>query len=417
MQVSDIVFKRDNLSFTHNLNHDFGCFALWKTARPYVDQIRELLELHFEILLETEIEWSEKHFHANAARLYEEPIIYNNINKNARSSHAKKIGDTKFILFVIKDSNPDYTYAKSVSGKIEFSNLNIVKAKYQIRDWIYDDLKIKYAVHSTNNIFEFFYQAPLLLGIDLFEKLLNGDKLNLDKITKDLEGAGGWKNYEELFEILNITTNYLVLRGFETLPYSNPERDLDLLTDNYQLLASALGLEQLENRLYKGKLWINNEQINIDVRFVGDKYYDTTWAKEMLETKVLQNNVIFTPRIDHYFFSLLFHAKVQKPQVKEKYKEIFRIVANNLNFYWFNVNMLEDNNKIGQILRGYFQSHSYYYEHPLDKGVFKNFEIINHLPSTASFSVSFKQQNLFFRIARKVIPSKFVPFLKRYIIK
>jgi len=220
INFSDIKFGLKENRFYHNIDGDFACFALWESARPYRDKIRKELSERFQILLETEIEWSKANFHQNAERLYEVPMFSDNRQFDVESSHAKKIGDTKFILFVLRDETPDYTYAKSVSGKNELSNLNFVKAKYKFRDWIEKDTGNKYGVHSTNNIYEFFFQVPLLLGTEIFKQLLNKESLQIDTILKDLEGANGWKNWNEVFEILNLTTNYLVLRGFETLPMS-----------------------------------------------------------------------------------------------------------------------------------------------------------------------------------------------------
>lgn len=377
---SDIQFQLKESRFAHNLKSDFACFALWKAARPFRDQIRKELSEKFQILLETEIEWSEANFQQNAERLYEAPMFSENGKFDIRSSHAKKIGSTKFILFILRDVTPDYTYAKSVSGKNELSNLNFVSAKYRFRDWIEKDTGVKYGVHSTNNIYEFFYQAPLLLGVDIFKQLLNGDSLQISSISKDLEGANGWKDWREVFELLNLTTNYLVLRGFDMLPADNPEKDLDVITDNYQRFASTLGVIQKKKQPYKGYILINGESINLDIRFVGDNYYNVSWAKEMLATKELHNEVVFVPRLDHYFFSLLFHAKVQKPTVKEQYYGVLDDVAKKLKFDWFELDDLSSNRKSGALLKGYFQGEGYFYEDPLDSGVYKNAEVIKQLP-------------------------------------
>lgn len=374
---SSIKFEKQNEGFLHNLENDFGCIALWKSARPYRDKIRELLISRFDILLETEIQWSQKNFHSNANRLYETPI-YSNLSEQ-KSSHSNKIGDTKFILFIIRDSKPHYTYAQSVSGKIELSNVNIVNAKYLIRDWIKEDSGVKYGVHSTNNINEFFFQVPLLLGKHRFHRLLNGEKLIEEKIVKDLEGAEGWCNYEEMFEILNLTTNYLVQRGFESLPVENPEMDIDFLTDNYQRLASAIGAKQILTKLYKGNIEVGSQKISLDIRFLDDKYYATLWAKNMLDTKVI-NKDIFIPRDDYYFFSLLYHAKVQKALVKDKYIFILEMLAEKLSFSWYKSEYLSDDRMIGEILNGFFQSEYCFYEDPIDRGVYKNINVIKYLP-------------------------------------
>lgn len=409
---SDIKFEKQQNHFTHNLNADFGCIVLWKSARPFLDKIRELLASEFEILLESEIEWSAKHFHSNAQRLYEAPIYTGSKPNEIQSIYSDKIGDSKFILFIIKDSQPHYTYAQSVSGMIEMSNLNIVKAKYKMRDWISMATGFKYGVHSTNNIHEFFFQVPLLLGIERFKLLLNSEKLTEPTIKKDLEGAEGWGNYSELFQILNLTSNYLVQRGFESLPNENPEKDIDFLTDNYQRLASAIGAKQQKNQLYKGEVLIKNEKISLDLRYVGDKYYDVNWQKEMLQNKVLQNDV-FVPRADDYFFSLLFHAKVQKASVKEKYIGILENLSTSLSFDWYKNEYLEDDSMIGRILKGYYKSQGYSYENPIDKGVYKNKKIIAHLPIIETSKIKKPFKSRLKTNVIKVIPKELIPILKK----
>lgn len=410
---SKISFKKTDGGFVHNFGSDFACFALWKSAQPFRQQIRQLLQEQFEVLLETEIVWSDQHFHHNANRLYEAPIF----EGQAKSSlHAEKIGGNTFVLFVVKDSDPRYTFAMSVSKKIELSNLNVVNAKYTIRDWIKKDSGIKYGVHSTNSIYEFFVQAPLLLGIDLFDRLLNGEKLMIDRLEKDLEGAEGWKDYREVFQILNLSSNYLVQRSFETLPEKNEEKDLDLLADNYQRLASALGITQDKKRPYKGTVTIGGEEISIDIRFVGDKYYDVSWQKDMLRYKVFRNG-LYIPREDDYFFSLLFHSKVQKPEVKKKYYGILSVLAQQLHFDWFDHSLLSDDKTIGEILNGYFKSNGYFYEAPVDKGVYRNTSVTKHIQKNNLISArEIRMQNLKTRL-KKILPKPVVEGLKKVLKK
>lgn len=415
MNYADIDFRLVDTQFQRNHKGDFACFALWKSARPYRDKIRDYLTENFEVLLETEIVWSEQYFHENAARLYEAPI-FGEKDAPHRSNHAKKIGDNRFILFVVKDSSPEYTYARSVSGKIELSNLNVVRAKYAFRDWIREDTGVPYGVHSTNNIYEFFFQVPLLVGVELFETLLAGQKKSIQSINKDLEGAGGWSSYQELFRMLNLSSNYLVLRGFESLPQVNPEKDLDVLTSDYQRFASALGATQRQSMPFKGTVQVAGEPVSLDIRFVGDHYYYPVWAERMLATKVLRDGV-FVPRADHYFFSLLFHAKVQKPVVKDKYYGILEDLANELGFEWYRTQDLDDDIKMGRMLNGYFRNYDYYYEDPVDGGVHKNRTVIEQLRTRPDHS---RAKNLKTRVktqvksrVRQVLPEPLVPIVKK----
>jgi hypothetical protein len=386
IHYSDVKFLMNGNSFVHNQANDFACFALWESARPFADKIREYLSSTFEILLETEVKWSEEHFHNNASRLYEFPIYSNILTEKENSSYAKKIGDKEFIFFVVKDTNPDYSYAMSVSKKIELSNLNIVRAKYTFRDWVTEKSNVKYAIHSSNNIYEFLFQTPLILGVNLFNDLLDGNKPIIPKISKDLEGANGWSSWKELFDVLNITNNYLILRNFEGLPYKNFDKDIDMLTDNYQRVASAIGAQQSTKKNYKASVIIENARVPFDIRFVGDKYYDCSWQKDMLESKVNIDGVN-VPRSDHHFFSLLYHCRVQKQEVKEKYFDILKKLSKELNFNWYSDTVLKDDSVCGELLDGFLKANNYYYENPIDNQVYKNKNIIKFLPNLNSIKV------------------------------
>lgn len=384
MNYSEIQFTQINNQFKSNLEADYACFAIWKIARPYLDKIRELLNNEYEVLGEVEVHWSEKYFKENAARLYELPLFIQE-SKNT-FSHAGKIGGTSFILFIVKDRLPNYSYAVSSSKIVELTNLNIAKVKKEIRGWIEKDTKASYGIHSTNNIYEFYYQIALLLGVKELKNILNGEKLSFSKIEKDLEGAGGWSNYESLFEVLNYSSNYLVQRGFETLPKENPEKDIDFLTDDFQRLATVLNIRQDFYSPYKGKVKVNKELINIDLRFIGDNYYNTSWSKAMMNRKI-QYKGIYIPRKDDYFFSLLFHAKVQKPNVKPKYYSILATLAEEMQFEWYSSNIIDDNIQIGEVLGGYYRANGYYYENPLDEGVFKNIKVIHFFTKAIVFDL------------------------------
>lgn len=402
---TDIKFDLNKNGFQHNLEADFACFALWKEARPFLNQIREEFSKKYQVLLETEIQWSEENFHKNAERLYEAPLFMEKTNTYKKSTHGNKIGDTSFIVFILKDNTPNYTYAKSVSGKIEVSNLNFVNTKYKFRGWIEKETGKKYAVHSTNSILEFFFQVPLLLNADLFRRLLQGEVLNIPVITKDLEGANGWTSWNDFFEILNLTTNYMVLRGFENLPHENIDKDLDILTDNYQRFASSIGaVQKSDKQPYKGFVNVANETISLDIRFVGDNYYDTAWSKDMLATKTKYKDLIYSPRLDHYYFSLLFHAKVQKPEVKPAYYSILNEIALKLKYEWFELEDLDNNKICGNILKGFFEYKGYFYIDPIDKGVYKNIEVINYLPKVNNLVTKIS----FFEKAKRKI-SKILP--------
>lgn len=414
---SRIRFSKRDDHFFHNLKEDYGCFAIWELAQPYKDRIRDLLSSNFEIVLETEIEWSSRNFHDNVSRLYEDPL-YDSVTKEQRvSGYAKnKITNNVFTLFVIKDHKSKYSYAVSTSRIIELSNLNVLNIKKEIRKWIYDDLGVEYAVHATDNIYEFFVQGPLLLGVDLFKSLLDGHRPTIKRICKDLEGADGWTSWSQVFEILNLTSNYLLLENYEGVPFSYQGKDITLLTDNYQRLASSLAVHQSSSNSCKGYLHVEDEYVPITLLFVGDRSFCTPWQKDMLTHKISRNGVFVLPD-NMYFFSSLFYCRIRKNEIQANDIELLDSLAKQLHFYWFDRNVMLDDVAVGKILRGYFQAKNYYYEDPIDKKTFANKKVKCYLPNRYSIISKDPRRNVFKKTLRDMIPRKVYLYIHKLIWK
>lgn len=287
-----------------------------------------------------------------------------------------KIGPPPFRFIIVRDIDPKYTWKRSVSGVIEPSNERVVAAKYRYRELFTK----KYQVHSSNNIEEFLFQAVLVLGAQRLTSALESSTPTKEVLSKDLEGAGGWASWKQLFEVLNFGSRYLVQRNYEGLPEQLQDRDIDFLCDNHQRFASLCGMTQKAGQAYKGNMVVDGKEMSVDVRFVGDKYYPATWQEDMLCRRQLYSG-FYIPAQDDLFFSLLFHCKVQKRQVKPKYAKNLPILAEQLRFDWFCGTDLDDDTECGRILNGYFRARRYYYEEPLDTGVQKNQAVIGMLPS------------------------------------
>lgn len=409
---SDIKFSMEDSGFSHNFGDDYACFALWEEAKPYRDRIRALLSSEFEILLETEIEWSKYHFHDNASRLYERPVYHSIPKIDRKSEHAWKIGDRVFVLFVIKDKKPKYSYAMSISKVIELSNLNTVAVKEQMRNWIFQDTGVKYAVHGTNNIYEFLYQAPLLLGVEMLGRLLNGEKPLISRISKDLEGANGWSSWRDVFEILNLTNNYLVLKEYEESFFVNREDDFSLLTDNYQRVASALGISQSSPDSYRGVIKVKDKETPINIRFVGDKYLNSAWQKDMLNHKFKKQDT-YVLRHDFCFFYLLFSCAFEESRITDECILKLDSIASKKYFTWYHSDMLLDKSSIGSVLKGYFQANGYYYEKPIDKSIFRNKDVVRVLPCLNSIVLRESKRSIVKRTIKKALPVFLFSVIKR----
>ncbi len=364
--------KDDDSNFTLDIGmkHDFSCFALWNGALERADDIVADLHREFQIIADFEVHWTKEFYRQNIARFYERPVP-----EGPFIDWDSKIGPTPFRFLIIRDPQPRYTWKKSVSGRIEPSNENVVKAKYRYRDFFTK----KYQVHSSNNIDEFLFQAVMLLGVNRLLHALDNPSTELQILEKDLEGHDGWSSWQHLFDVLNIGARYLVLRNFEGLPKQLLDQDVDFLCDNYQRLASLCAVIQKSSQPYKGKVKVEGEGIDVNIRYVGDKYYPAAWQIDMLRRRHLDDG-FFMPAPDDRFFSVLYHCKVQKLQVKSKHVPELSALATELRFDWFDCAVLSDDKECGKILAGYMGARGLYYEDPVDKAVQKNWPVIEHLP-------------------------------------
>lgn len=366
--------KKQEFSLDIGMHYDLACFALWSGALERADEIIADLAAEFQIIADFEVHWSKDFYRQNIARFYERPAP-----EGPFVDWDSKVGPPPFRFLIVRDAHPRYTWKRSVSGIIEPSNERVVAAKYKYRDLFTK----KYQIHSSNNIEEFLFQAVMVLGADRLLHTLSNPSTALQVLEKDLEGSGGWNNWQDLFDVMNIGVRYLVLRNFEGLPEQLLDTDIDFLCDNFQRLASLCAVQQKPKQPYKGKLRVAGEYINTDIRHIGDRYYPAPWQADMLQRRNFSEG-FFVPAHDDLFFSILYHCKVQKVQVKNKYIPELSMLAEHLRFDWFDGEDLKDDMKCGSIISGYMRARGLYYEDPIDKGVQKNQSVISILPKEMS---------------------------------
>lgn len=169
-----------------------------------------------------------------------------------------------------------------------------------------------------------------------------------------------WKNAQDVFQTLNKTFSYLVLRNFEAFYDSilmESHADIDLLCNKkdrkaiIQLLGAEPRLNHDDGIHYQIK--IAQDAIPVDIRWDGDGYYDANWERNMLGKRVLDQRGFYHLDDDNYFWSLLYHALYHKGKISEEYA----LRLQNMNPYLFpaSVEELED------ALHQYMLQNDYYY--------------------------------------------------------
>lgn len=143
----------------------------------------------------------------------------------------------------------------------------------------------------------------------------------------------GWTSLEDFFNYINKNTNYVILRNFEELSHdflSLEHPDIDFLCSDrtlFLLAARSVSRTRNINDQVHRYIVVNNKRVDIDVRCVGDGYYDSIWEKDILNTRELFLNMFYVPNKFNYFYSLLYHTIIQKDIVSDDYAIRLNIMA------------------------------------------------------------------------------------------
>lgn len=155
-------------------------------------------------------------------------------------------------------------------------------------------------------------------------------------------------------------TNYIILRNYENIQEElEAGGDIDLLCESKEELIKILNLvPRFEiNNMNNCKVLIDDVNIPIDVRYVGDNYYDINWERDMLKRKEKKDKRYVISKYDKDM-SLLYHILLHKKAIPDKY----------INFVSSTYNTL-DVDKLLNHLAQFMNENRYKVSIPLDKGV------------------------------------------------
>ena len=283
-------------------------FVIWEKFLDKKELFLEDIKKNFTIREIYEITWNKKEFVNNLKRFY-------GLVLPDASRKAKMAGNGPFLLILISDPNPKLEKRKLDDMNEVEINKNVYESKMKYRQWV----GVDYALHASNSENETEHDLALLFGerIQDFEKQLpeKWDGLIKKNEKQNLAGTNGWKNMREFFNVLNATTNYVVLRSFEELPDKIVHNDIDILTDNVKKLAIIITGENPEMDFPST---VDNKKISIDYRYQVGHHYDEKWAKDVLKRRVMHNDDFYIPNKEDYFYTLLYHTLEKGSKKYEK---------------------------------------------------------------------------------------------------
>lgn len=190
---------------------------------------------------------------------------------------------------------------------------------------------------------------------------------------------------DDFFVLLNgAGINYLVLRNHENLHdpeiYVDGHADIDLLCDSPQSiveLTGALPIVPSQSRTNDDgihyRIYVHNKPVQLDLRHVGDGYYCTKWENDLLERKV-EKNGFYVMNDEDYFYTLAYHAIIQKRSLSHEYLNRLSHMAEGLSLQVDHY----DQSSFLHLLQEYMSSHGYRFTYTQDYMVPNRFHLVDH---------------------------------------
>lgn len=179
-----------------------------------------------------------------------------------------------------------------------------------------------------------------------------------------------WDNIHTLLDAIN-KTNYLILRNFDDFPdHISENEDIDILCENKNTFindAHAYPLSDTQNT-YNFFVSVNNKKIYMDIRVIGDGYYDKNWEQDMLKHRVFFRDSFYIMDTVTYKYSLLYHSLLHKRKLENKYRDLLpKLFFNEL----YDTSQPVEK-QLRSLLCAYMSEKGYHCTIPNDPGVFIN---------------------------------------------
>lgn len=361
-----------------NITAEIHTLIVWSKATEHLAAITDRLQIKFDVVSVFEIEWSKANFLKNLIPFYAHSQQHLGLEqyRELLLSKISHCGDESFHLFVFRDRLPAYDFRNTSSG-LRNVNTNIFDLKSELRATTNGGHKI----HASDNTFESNKDLTILLGQNTEDFLKNlEDWRKVEKITSNCLGVGGFKNITELFYLLNNSIDYVVLRNFECLPEEytvEGHGDIDLLVEDIQYVKYLTGATPVfpdDAFRVHHTIDICNTYVPFDFRYFGDNYYDRKWQENILTDKEFFKQYIPVPNAVDYFYSLLYHAYVQKYNITADYITRLNHLAKKAGLSF--PDMLSPS-QVKQFLDNFLDRKQYRYTVPVDRSVFYNTDFIS----------------------------------------
>lgn len=304
---------------------------IWSKAQSFKDHIVDDLQKEFEILKVFRCKWEKEKFLDNYFVFYSHSQCHRERNDYRRilDNKVKVCGDGEFTAIILRDNNPLFEDRQTSSG-VRKVNTRMFDKKCKYREMTGGGHRI----HSSDDAWETNKDLTILFGMnteDFCQKFnladLSIERTGLPEVEEwkhNCVGVGGYQSISDFFYVLNNTIEYVVLRNHEVLPEEytvEGHGDIDLLVANRNYVAYLTLAQPVFKEPYRVYHMINiaGKEVPFDFRYVQDNYYSPKWEQDILKTRVMSKDLFYVPSPEHQFYTLLYHAYIQKWEVKSDY--------------------------------------------------------------------------------------------------
>lgn len=348
------------------MKKELHLFIIWENARDKQNEILEDIKEKFTVRKVYDMMWSKENFSNNLSRFY-------GTNLPKGSSKEEHCGNGRFLLIVVEDENPKYEQRETSKGP-RIVNINMFDSKEKYRNMTGGGHK----VHATNDEVETNHDLTLLLDKnkeDFLATIEEGWDGSIEKLDKDLFGSEEWKTVKDMFYALNNCTRYAILRNYEVLPdeiYVNEHNDIDLICESKEDAGYVLNAVPVFSEEYRvhNKVKVEGKIAYFDLRYIGDNYYTKKLEERILNNRVYNEKGFYTLNKEDYFYTLIYHATIQKLDFRDDYKNRLKNM---------HIENFETDEDFIEGLKKWLIENEYPIERPIDKTVIFNKHIVNQM--------------------------------------
>ena len=215
---------------------------------------------------------------------------------------------------------------------------------------------------------------------------IDGNTCALEKACSSVpriftESKTHWSSVEDLWLALDTANiKYALLRNFENgvIHPNDAHPDVDILLESLEPACCVMtmygGPEAKCKRNVQNQgqhVTIRGQKVKLDIRILGDKYYDDKWTQDMLTRRVrghVPNSLAWSISPEDYLFSLIYHALVHKKKISKDYPARICAKATGLG-YVLDIHRCSDRKYLQLFVSKWMSSRGYTFVKPLDKNV------------------------------------------------